>query len=237
MSNSECQYVSSAHAPIAPPRKRGPSPGAVYRCSECDKPGCNARRHLPLEQRSASVKAAHLVAETGISLSAAGRQFGVTKTAVWFAWRQLFGDRPIESQARRDVRNANIAALAGQGWTAQRLAAAYGLHHLTVKKIAKRLGSYARDQYNADPEALQSALRMVGRGVTYRDAAKSNGLGTMTVSRAARRAGSPSLYRKTGKIARAVELVDGGAKVADACKAVDCHAGAVYVALRRRRAA
>lgn len=138
---------------------------------------------------SRSARAAQLCADTGISLQAAARQFGITHTAVWFAWRKLFGERNPESLARRQARDANIAALADQGWTTQRLAAHFHLSPFSIRRITKRLGSFARDAYNVEPDAVKGALRMVRRGATYRQAARAEGLGETTVARYAKAAG------------------------------------------------
>ena len=184
-----------------------------------------------------SEQAARWLAKHGGTMVAAGLAFGVTRQAVWLAWRRLFGDRqPPSVDARADAMK-RVAELAGEGRTLDHIASEVPMSRAAIEVATRRRGIKIISQYAAVRARVATAIAAVKAGASRVDAAIDNDVSQGALGRALRRERvvGKRVYKRDGQIKRALERVLKGASVTEACRLERCSSAGVYKARQRRR--
>jgi transposase-like protein len=184
--------------------------------------------------------AARQLAEHGGTAAEAGRAHGVTRQAVLYAWRMLFGDRPLPGALAPGIRDAKLAALVAQGATTRQVSRELEICARTVYKVRRALGLEIARRDPATLRKLNAAVDAVLAGATAVEAAIAQGVSRPRVLRQLKaRGGSVPRGRHhspvDGRVARAVDRVQRGETVTAACLAERCAGPGVYAALKRER--
>lgn len=170
-------------------------------------------------------------------MAAAAVAHGVTQQSVCQTWCKLFPGSPLPLAQARYARDDRIAELAAGGASRAEIAAAVPASPFVVARVLHARGLSARDDV-ADVFAAAVAAVIAGEhpvdaaadaGVSY--AGLRNRLAAMGIEAAQDHQTAPQ--RRTGRIARAVELARQGTPVPEACAAERCAPSSVYAALRQ----
>lgn len=162
----------------------------------------------------------------------AAARHGISRQAVHQAWRKLYPNDPLPRSLLAQARRTQILELGQSGKTNSEIASILSISMTLVKDALKESGLSA-----SNSAALDLAVEEVQSGrKSAVDAAIDAQIGLWTLTRRLAKLGIKSKRGstdKTGRVARAVALVQSGQSVAEACRVERCANSAVYAALSK----
>lgn len=213
----------------------------VKLCENCDGHHatrfCSDRPCVPIETGSRGELAARVVKAEGITMSEAGKRFGISPQAVSQTWKRLFpGETPPMRYWADRFTHEVIVEMVKQNRSIAEIIEETGYSAVSVSQIARRAGLRA----SASPgrrEKMESAITAVANGVTIADAVAEYGVsyGRLADKCRERNIEANKNNSRDGRALRAADLVQrGAATVSEAARQERCAPAAVHTVLRWR---